>query len=191
LIAKAPASALSAPMARVVRIGVAALALSWGGWQTVAGNAEARSSSATRGVPSTHTMLQIAVLMNREIAAGEAVMSNLGPALAWHARRPVVHLALAPDDLEACRRRLDFRHVLLVFRDPEHAWGEWSAVVARPLEAKNRPELNIQRVRRFNSADGFNLVWLEMGPLGPGLASAGDRGDPALTPPLATGTSLP
>ena len=185
LIARAPASAVSAPMARALRVGVAALALSWGAWQTVAGNAEARAASAARGMPSTHTMLQIAVLMNREIPAGEAVMSNLGPTLAWHARRPVVHLALAPEDLDACRRRLDVRHVLLVFRDPEHAWGEWSAVVARPLEAKDRPELNIRRARRYTSADGFSLVWLEMGPLGPGFASAGDRGEGAMT--LASG----
>ena len=71
--------------------------------------------------------------------------------------------------------------MLLVFRDPEHAWGEWSSVVARPLEARQRPELNIQRARRFQSADGFVLVWLEMGPLGPGLACAGD--DPGGVPP--------
>ena len=99
-------------------------------------------------------------------------MSNLGPTLAWHARRPVVHLALAPEDVEACRRRLDFRHVLLIFRDPEHAWGQWSEVVARPLEARARPELYIARARRYQSADGFVFVWPEMGPLGPGLASA-------------------
>jgi len=172
LIARAPPTAISQRWAPALRVGVAALALGWGAWQTAGGNREARAASATRGVPGTQTMLQIAVLMNREIAPGEPVMSNLGPTLAWHARRPVVHLALAPEDLEACRRRLDFRHVLLVFRDPAHAWGAWSEIVARPLEARARPELNIARVRRYQSADGFIFVWLELKPLGPGLASA-------------------
>jgi hypothetical protein len=172
LIAAAPQGAIAARWGPALRVSVAVLALAWGAWQTVAGNREARAASATRGVPGIQTMLQITVLMNREIPAGEPVMSNLGPTLAWHARRPVVHLALAPEDVEACRRRLDFRHVLLIFRDPEHAWGQWSEVVARPLEARARPELNITRARRYQSADGFVFVWLEMGPLGPGLASA-------------------
>ena len=44
-------------------------------------------------------------------------MSSLGPLLAWYAERPVVHLALSPADLDACRRNLDVRGVLLVFRD--------------------------------------------------------------------------
>lgn len=172
LIAAAPPAVITARIARVLRVGVAVVALTWGAGQTVGGNREARAASATRGVPGTQTLLQIAVLMNREIKAGEPVMSNLGPTLAWHARRPVVHLALAPEDLDACRRRLDFRHVLLVFRDPEHAWGAWSDVVARPLETRSRPELNVARVRRYESGDGFTVVWLELGPLGPGLASA-------------------
>jgi hypothetical protein len=170
LIAAAPPAAISARMAPVLRVGVAVVALAWGAWQTAGGNLEAREASATRGVPGTRTLLQIAVLMNREIPPGEAVMSNLGPTLAWHARRPVVHLALAPEDLEACRRRLDFHHVVLVFRDPANAWGGWSEVVARPLEARSRPELNIRRARRYQSADGFIFVWLELGPRGPGLA---------------------
>jgi hypothetical protein len=172
LIAMAPPALITPRWAPALRIGVAAVALAWGVGQTAAGNAEARASSATRGVPGTQTMLQIIVLMNREIPAGEPVMSNLGPMLAWHAKRPVVHLALAPEDLEACRRRLDFRHVLLVFRDPAHAWGEWSEVVAHPLETRNRPELNVTRVRRYQSPDGFVFVWLELGPLTPGFAWA-------------------
>jgi hypothetical protein len=172
LIAAAPEGAISPRMAIALRVAVAVLALGWGASQTAAGNREAREASGTRGVPGTQTLLQIAVLMNREIAPGEPVMSNLGPALAWHARRPVIHLALAPEDLDACRRRLDFRYVLLVFRDPEHAWGAWSDVVAHPLETRQRPELNVAHVRRYESPDGFVIIWLELGPLGPGLASA-------------------
>jgi hypothetical protein len=172
LIAMATPAPVAPRWTPALRAGVAALALAWGAWQTAVGNDEARDSSATRGLPGTQTLLQITVLLNREIPAGEPVMSNLGPTLAWHAKRPVVHLALAPEDLEACRRRLDFRHVLLVFRDPANAWGEWSEIVAHPLETKSRPELNVTRVRRYQSADGFVFVWLELGPLAPGLASA-------------------
>jgi hypothetical protein len=62
--------------------------------------------------------------------------------------------------------------VLLVFRTPAHAWGAWSEIVAHPLDARRRPELNVVRVRRYQSADGFIFVWLELGPLGPGFASA-------------------
>jgi hypothetical protein len=167
---------------RALCVGVALLALVWGGAQTVRGNQEAAIASAERGLPGTLTLLQIAVIMNREIPAGEVVMSNLGPTLAWHARRPVIHLALAPEDLDACRRRLDFRHVLLVFRDPARAWSGWSDIVARPLEAQRRPELNIARARRFESGDGFIIVWLELGPLAPRLAGAvpgAEAGGPA------------
>jgi hypothetical protein len=172
MIASIPKGAIAPRWVVALRAGVAVLALAWGAWQTVSGNREALASSETRGLPNTQTLLQIAVLMNREIPAGEPVMSNLGPTLAWHARRPVVHLALAPEDLEACRRKLDFRNVLLVFRDPEHAWGGWSEIMAHPLETKNRPELNVARVRRYESADGFVFVWLQLGPPVPGLASA-------------------
>jgi hypothetical protein len=172
LIAMATPAPIPARWAPALRAGVAVVALAWGAWQTAAGNLEAREASATRGLPGTQTLLQITVLMNREIPAGEPVMSNLGPTLAWHAKRPVVHLALAPEDLEACRRRLDFRQVLLVFRDPSLAWGAWSEIVAHPLETRNRPELNVSRVRSYRTADGFIFVWLELGPLAPGLAAA-------------------
>ena len=115
-------------------------------------------------------MLATAVLMNREIPAGEAVMSNLGPTLAWHARRPVIHLALAPADLDACRRKLDFHHVILVYRKPERAGPAWGEIVARPKEAQLDPELNIMRTRVWSSEDGFRIVWLELGGLKPRLA---------------------
>ena len=113
--------------------------------------------------------------MNREIPAGEPVMSNLGPALAWEARRPVIHLALNPEAIEACRRRTDFHNVLLVFRDVAHVWPEWSEIVAHPLDAVHRPELGIQNVRRFDSPDAFIIVWLRLAALGPQRAANRER----------------
>lgn len=164
LIARLLPAAASPGLRRAVCIAVGVLALGWGGLQTARGVREARAVSAERGVPGTLALLRTAVLMNREIPAGEAVMSNLGPILAWHARRPVVHLASSPDDLDACRRRLEFRHVLLVFRDAAAAWPEWREVVARPAEAPARPEWNVRRVRVWRTEDGFALIWLELGP---------------------------
>jgi hypothetical protein len=149
---------------RALIIAAGLLALGWGASQTVRGNAEARVASAERGVPSVLSLLRITVLMNREIPANEVVMSNLGPMLAWHARRPVLHLALSPADLEACRQRLEFNHVLLVFRDPANAWPEWREAVAFPAEAPNRPEWNVRRAREWRTADGFNVIWLELKP---------------------------
>jgi hypothetical protein len=163
----------SRPVLRRALIIVAGLlALGWGSSQTLHGNAEARIASAGRGVPGVLSLLQIAVLMNREIPADEVVMSNLGPMLAWHARRPVLHLALSPADLEGCRRRLEFRHVLLVFRDPANAWPEWREAVADPAGAPNRPEWNVRRVREWRTADGFNVIWLELKPPLARLAAA-------------------
>ena len=75
-----------------------------------------------------------------------------------------------PDQITACRRKVDFHHVLLVFRDAEHAWPEWRDVVAHPLEALHRTEWNISRVSQFQSADGFTIVWLELKPFEPALA---------------------
>jgi len=123
-------------------------------------------------MPGVLSLLQITVLMNREIPANEVVMSNLGPALAWHASRPVLHLALSPGDLEACRRRLEFRNVLLVFRGPASAWPEWREVVADPARAPHRPEWNVRRVREWRTADGFSVIWLELLPPLPRLALA-------------------
>ena len=157
---------------RALTIATGLLALGWGSLQTVRGNAEARIASAERGVPGVLSLLQITVLMNREIPVGEVVMSNLGPMLAWHARRPVLHLALSPADLEGCRRRLEFRHVLLVFRDPANAWPEWREAVAVPAEAPNRPEWNVRRAREWRTADGFSVIWLELKPPLARLAAA-------------------
>jgi hypothetical protein len=149
---------------RALCIAAGLLALGWGWYLTDRGIAEARVAARERGVPSVLSMLQVTVLMNREIPSGEPVMSNLGPLIAWHARRPVLHLALSPEDVEACRRRLDFRNVLLVFRDAQSAWPEWREVVAHPDEAPDRPEWNVRRVREWRTADGFFVIWLELKP---------------------------
>jgi hypothetical protein len=157
---------------RALCVAVGLLALGWGSFQTQRGNAEARVASGERGLPGVLSLLQITVLMNREIPAHEVVMSNLGPTLAWHASRPVLHLALSPADLEACRRRLEFRHVMLVFRDVASAWPEWREVVADPARAPDRPEWNVRHVREWRTADGFRVIWLELRPPLPRLAAA-------------------
>lgn len=173
LAARIPAAVLGTGGRRAVAVAAAALALGWGGFQTGRGLSEARAVSQVRGVPRVLTLLELSVLIRREVPASEPVMSNLGPMLAWHARRPVLHLALAPEDLEACRRRVDFHHVVLAFRDPESAWPAWRAVMARPLEALHRPEWNVVHVRRYESSDGFVVVWLELGTRRPALAEGG------------------
>jgi len=160
------------PMRRTAGIFVALLAVGWGVLQTTQGLAEARATAKDRGTPSVLTLLQISVLMTRELQPGEPVMSNLGPELAWHARRPVIHLALRPEDLAACRRKTEFRDVLLVFRDPSRAWPGWQELVAHPVEASRDASLGITRARQFRSPDGFIIAWLELAPPAPKLAAA-------------------
>lgn len=172
LLVRAPEMGMSTTTRRAAAVFVAVLALSWGAWQTVHGLAEARVMSRERGTPATLTLLQISVLMNREIPAGEPVMSNLGPELAWEARRPVIHLALRPEDVGACRRLTEFRNVLLVFREPSRAWPGWQEMVAHPVETIRDPALGIRQVRQYRSADGFTITWLELAPPEPKLAAA-------------------
>jgi len=176
LAARVPVRAEAPSLPRILIAGAAVLALGWGALSTVRADVEARAVAADRNLPGVATLLATGVLMSKEIPPGEAVMSNLGPLLAWHARRPVIHLALSPDDLEACRRRLDFRNVILVYREPERAGPEWSAVVARPREAERNADWNIRRTRTWQTEDGFTIVWLELGarraPLAHGTGSA-------------------
>jgi hypothetical protein len=106
------------------------------------------------------------------LTPGETVMSNLGPALAWQTNHPVIHLAYSPADVAACRRRHDFRHIVLVFRNADRAWDEWHEIVARPGAAQLDPALAVSREQRFVTVDGFTVVWLELGPLPPSLAAA-------------------
>jgi hypothetical protein len=167
LLGRTPAA--SPAMTRALAIGAAGLAIVWGVQATFRGNAEAREASTERSVPGAATLLAIGVLLAREVPPGEAVMSNLGPQLAWEVRRPVVHLALAPEDVDACRRKLDFKRIVLVYRDARRA-GPWSSVVERPEEARHTPEWNITRARSWRTADGFSLVMLDLGPVAPPLA---------------------
>ena len=100
----------------------------------------------------------------------DAVFVMMRPTSSHHARRPVIHLAATPEDVDACRRRAEFRHVMLVFRDAAHAWRGWEPLVANPRGATAVPEWNVTRVRTWRTGDGFEFVWLELGPLVPSLA---------------------
>jgi hypothetical protein len=193
LVSRVPAQPLGESGRRVLRAGVALLAISWGIWQCGLGLAEARSTSADRGIPSTATLVELSRRLDAELPPDEPVMSNLGPSLAWHGKRPVLHLALGPDDLEACRARLTFSHVLLVFRDAQRAWSEWQAAM-EPGSEHNHPEWNAIRARRWQSADGFLVVWLELAAPRPRfaareperLANHGDAAHPARVAGLDT-----
>jgi hypothetical protein len=175
LILRAPESMLGSFGRRFAWIGIAVMVVTWGGFRTAAGWQAARATAEGRGVPSGAGMRDLVTRLDRELPADEPVMSNLGPVLAWHARRPVVHLATSPADLEPCRRHLDVRVVLLVFREPRRAWPQWQEVMERPGEAADHPEWNIVRAISFETADGFAGVWLDLGPLGAPVAI--DRGE--------------
>jgi hypothetical protein len=171
LVARAPASLIGPRLAGALAVAIAALAIGWGVNQTLRGDQEAAATSRERGVPSDITLREIAGRL-AQVPAGEAVMSNLGPTLAWSAGRPVVHLAQTPVDIAACRRRLEFRHVLVVFRDAGSAWPEWQELFAHPDDAPRHPEWNVAHERHWQEPDGFRVVWLELGPLEPNLAAA-------------------
>jgi hypothetical protein len=165
----------SARMRQSLCVIAAVVALLWGGWLTVQVHAEARSASLERGVPQSRTLTALSIALNEVLRPGETVMSNLGPALAWQTNHPVIHLALTPADVPACRTRHEFRHILLVFRGHERAWPTWQEVVEREGAAATLPELNVTRERRFRTADGFDVVWLELGPNPASLAAAPPR----------------
>jgi hypothetical protein len=169
LIARLPAASLAPPARRLAQLALALLVLGWSGWQTRRGLAEARSVSAERGLPATRTLLDFSARLQRELAPGEPVMSNLGPTLAYFAERPVLHLALAPEDVDACRARLPFRHVLLAFRAADRAWPEWQPILVQGGEV-GHPGLDVADARRWRSQDGFEVVWLELEPPRPQLA---------------------
>jgi len=173
LIERIPEQPLGASTRRLLSAGVAGLALAWGAWQCGLGLQEARAASVDRGLPSVATLADLGRRLDGALARDEPVMSNLGPTLAYHARRPVLHLALGPDDVEACRSRLALTHVLLVFRGPDRAWSEWRAAM-EPEAERRHPEWNVARARRWRSPDGFDMVWLELGAPRPQLAGRGD-----------------
>lgn len=178
LVARFPGAPLGAAGIRALRIGIAVLAIGWGLLQTQRGLAEARATADARGLPDELSLVQIARLVAHEVPRGEPVMSNLGPTLAWYAHRPVIHLALAPQDLDDCREQVNFRHVVLVFRATASAWPEWRELLADPTRAPDNSEWNIRRVREFATGDQFRVVWLELGTPRPRLAgrvSGGQR----------------
>jgi hypothetical protein len=176
LLGRAAEMGVSRAMRGVAAVFVAVLALGWGAAQTLQGLGEARVLARERPTPGALTLLQISVLMNREIPAGEPVMSNLGPELAWHARRPVIHLALRPEDVPACRRLTEFRNVILFFRDSSRVWPGWQDLVAHPVETTRDPDSGVRRVRQFRSSDGFTVTWLELALPEPKLAVSAPGG---------------
>jgi hypothetical protein len=165
IIARAPTTMMGPRFAAGLKVGVAVLAIGWGVSQTLRGNTEARATAGARGVPSVATLRDLGERLRRQVPANEVVMSNLGPMLSWHSGgRAVVHLALTPADVAACRQRLEFRHVLVVFREVESAWPGWQELFARPEEAVRHPEWNVAREQHWVEEDGFRVVWLELGP---------------------------
>ncbi len=173
LIARAPSALMGPRFAGALKVAVAALAIGWGVNQTLRGNQEASATSRERGAPGTATLRELAYRLHQQVPANEAVMSNLGPMLAWYAARPVVHLAQTPADVPACRRRLEFRHVLVAFREADAAWPGWQEVFTRPAEATRHPEWNVARESHWRQPDGFLIVWLELGPPEASLAVGG------------------
>lgn len=151
----------------------ALLSLGWGAWSTHRGLAEARAASLERGVPTGATLTRLAIQLADRLEGNETVMSNLGPTLAWRTRRPVIHLAHSPADLAATRARCDFRHVILCFRSAERAWPAWQEIWTREGAAAATPGLDVISERRYQTRDGFTVVWIELAPRGPMMALAG------------------
>ena len=148
----------------------ALLALGWGTWMSHVAQVESRALSLERGLPTSRSLTALSARLNSVMVPGETLMSNLGPALAWQTTPPVIHLAYSPADIASCRARHDFRHVLLVFRSAERAWAPWQEIVERPGAAGTHAELGVRGERRFTTADGFVVVWLELGPRQPQVA---------------------
>lgn len=163
---------LPAPSLRRLAVPALAVALLAAGVAgAVRGQAEARAAARDRGLPSVATLRAIAAEVGARVPPAAPVMSNLGATLAFYADRPVVHLALAPADLAACRERVEFAHVVLAFRDADRAWPAWRAVVAEPGRALRAAEWNVRAVRAGVAPEGHRVVWLELGPRAP-LAGA-------------------
>jgi hypothetical protein len=171
LIARASSSSVSARARGLLAAGVAALAIAWGARQTALGLAEARAAADQRGVPSVATLRDLSTKIAAATREDEVVMSNLGPSLAWYARRRVLHLALTPADMGTCRARVPFMHVLLAFRDAAHTWPGWGEVLEHPEQSVTRAEWSVRAERHWDTGDGFQIVWLELGPGGPATAA--------------------
>jgi hypothetical protein len=164
LIAAAPGTLVGVRLSRLLKVGVAVVALGWGARQTLRGNTEAVAGAEARTVTNVLTIRDLAFQLRQRVPMDEVVMSNAGARLAWYTRRPFIHLTLSPADLGACRSRLEFRHVLLILRNVDQAWPAWREVAERPEEATKHPEWNIIGERHWNGLDGSLVVWLELGP---------------------------
>jgi hypothetical protein len=164
LISAAPPALMGPAFSRTLRVGVAMLAIGWGAYQTARGNAVARDAASAHETPTVLTLRDLVYRMRQRIPAGETVMSNLGPTLSWYSGRPVIHLALSPGDVPACRQRAEFRHIVLAFRDSDQAWVAWREIFDHPADAVHNPEWNVVHERHWQELDGFQVVWLELGP---------------------------
>jgi hypothetical protein len=172
LLWRLPDATLPARARRYALAGIAVIALGWGGWCAWRGTTEAYATSFTRAVPSTSTLTEISIMLSHQLASGEPLMSNLGPALAWQTNHPVVHLAFSPEDVAPIRRRLDFRHIVIVRRGDGHVGPGWDEIVEHQGAAAVVPGLHVIRERHFRSEDDFVVVWLELGPQTPAVAEA-------------------
>lgn len=171
LIASAPSTLMGPAFARTLQVGIAVIAIAWGVHQTGRGNTQARSAASVREAPSVLTLSDIVYRLRQRVPAGEVVMSNLGPTLAWYSGRPVIHLALTPGDIPSCRQRVEFRHIVLAFRDSDQAWTSWREIFDRPEAALRNPEWNVVHERHWEELDGYQVVWLELGPAEARLAA--------------------
>ncbi len=166
---------------RLLRAAALAVVLTWALFQDLLGFQVARQASQRSPFPSPSELDGLARSLAAECTANEVVMSNLGPLLAWKAHRPVLDLALSPADLEACRHRVEFRRIVLVYRDPGDAWPQWREVVLRGGRASLEPEWNIAQWKNGYTAGGFRVVWLVLGDLPPRFARAASLRDDAST----------
>lgn len=166
-------SVLGSTRVRVTACALAGLlVLGWGAWSTHRGLAEARATSQERAVPGWMSLARISLLLGQNLAPSDVVMSNLGPTLAWQTRRPVIHLAYSPADVRAVRSRCEFRHIVLCFRTAERAWPAWQEIFLSEGAAAATPGLDVVTERRYETPDGFTVVWIELGPRAPVMASA-------------------
>lgn len=171
LVRRADSLIGSAGLRNAVCVGVAAIALAWGGGSTLRGLEAARASTDHSRWPRGFQLTRLSMLLSGRIDPAEPVMSNLGPALAWRSRRPVVHLTESPAQVAAARARCEFRHVVVCFASRETAWPAWREIWLREGAAAATPGLGVISERRYDTSDGFTLVWLELGPRGPALAA--------------------
>jgi len=195
LAARLAPSGSPAAAVRALCVGLALLAVAWGIFDTARGNRATRSAIGEPALPSIASFEDLSLRLASTLPEGEPVMSNLGATLAWRARRPVIHLALTPADVEACRQRTPFRLLVVAFRDPGRAWPGWAEVVERPREAAAHREWGFLHSRSWETSDGFRIVWIELAPpseqlamgrsprrLGHGLTAgiqSADRADPS------------